>query len=170
MLAFRARLVLIIGSNKLAATRAFSALESDSKVVVLAKGGVTNACEELKWRSENGELEVLDFDELAGPSITCQDRDVLALKTFLDDLEPGEVSLVFITDTLIGSNRRSRASAVELRQVCKKRNIPVNITDMPGLCDFTVCATHRFSDKESERATSLQIAVTTNGKGCRLSG
>ena len=170
MLAFRARLVLIIGSNKLAATRAFSALESDSKVVILAKGGVTNACEELKWRSENGELEVLDFDELAGPSITCQDRDVLALKTFLDGLEPGEASLVFITDTLIGSNRRSRASAVELRQVCKKRNIPVNITDMPGLCDFTVCATHRFSDKESERATSLQIAVTTNGKGCRLSG
>lgn len=119
-------------------------------MVVLAKGGI--------------------FDELAGPSGTSQDRDVLALDTFLDDLPPGEISLVFITDTLIGPNQRSRTSAAQLRQVCKKRNIPVNVTDMPGLCDFTVCATHRFSDRDTEIATPLQLAVTTNGKGCRLSG
>lgn len=39
---------------------------------------------------------------------------------------------------------------------------------MPNLCDFTVCTTHRFSDSKTRNATTLQVAITTNGQGCRL--
>ena len=68
VLAFHAKNVLIIGSSKLAATRAFAALESDSNVTVVASGGVSNACEELKYRASNHELDILDFGDVAGPS------------------------------------------------------------------------------------------------------
>lgn len=171
MLAFRARTTVIVGSNRLAATRAFSALEADSTVVVLAKGGVSAACEELKWREQNKELEIIDFDQLSGPSETSRDSDAAAFESFLDSQTPGSVSLVFITDTLINSDtssRRSQSSATELYHACRRKNIPVNVTDMPALCDFTVCTTHRFSDSKTGNATPLQVAITTNGQGCRL--
>ncbi|EJC98621.1 uroporphyrin-III C-m [Fomitiporia mediterranea MF3/22] len=174
MLAFRPKLTVVIGSNRLAATRAFAALEADSAVVILARGGFEFACEELQWRSTKEELEILDLDEMVGQGREGWDAELaeaLALEKFLDSQSQGSVSLVFITDTLINadtSERRSRRSASQLYDVCRERNIPVNVTDMSDLCDFTVCATHRFVDGESGDATSLQVGITTNGQGCRL--
>ncbi|KAH8111914.1 uroporphyrin-III C-m [Phellopilus nigrolimitatus] len=175
MLAFRmdAKLTLIVGSNRLAATRAFSALEAGSAVVILANGGMKSACDELTWRAENKQLEIIDFDDLAGPSESSRDREVSAVESFLDERGSGSVSLVFITDTLVSSEislSRSQASATQIYLACRKRNIPVNVTDMPSLCDFTVCATHRCLDPQTGRATPLQVAITTNGHGCRLAG
>lgn len=141
ILAFRARTTVIIGSNRLAATRAFSALGADSSVIVLAKGGTSAACEELKWREQNKELEIVNLDQLAGPSETSRDSEAAAFESYLDGQTPGSISSVFITDTLINSDtsyRRSQSSATELYQVCRRRNIPVNVTDMPNLCDFTL--------------------------------
>ncbi|KAH8111884.1 uroporphyrin-III C-m [Phellopilus nigrolimitatus] len=175
MLAFRmdAKLTLIVGSNRLAATRAFSALEAGSAVVILANGGIRAACDELTWRAENKQLEIIDFDELAGPSESSRDREVSAVESFLDERGLGSVSLVFITDTLVSSDTsfsRSQVSATQIYHACRKRNIPVNVTDMPSLCDFTVCTTHRCLDPQTGRTTPLQVAVTTNGHGCRLAG
>ena len=170
VLAFHAQNVLIIGSGKLAATRAFAALESDSNVTVVASGGVSNACEELKYRASNHELDIFDFGDVAGPSGLHGESDLAAIQAFLDSRK---VSLVCVTDTLLDTAavcRRSRSSATRIHQLCKERNIPVNITDMPDLCDFTFCATHRFSDPVTGEATPLQVGVTTNGQGCRLAG
>lgn len=63
MLAFQmeSKVTLIIGSNTLAASRALSALEADSKVVIITKGGAHSACEELKWRAHNHELKLVDI-------------------------------------------------------------------------------------------------------------
>lgn len=171
ILAFRPRATVIVGSNRLAATRASSALEADSSVIILAKGGSSAACEELKWREQRKELEIIDFDQLAGPPETSRDSEDAAFESFLDRQTPGSVSLVFITDTLISSDtksRRSQNSATELYNACRRRNIPVNVTDTPVLCDFTVCTTHRFLDNKTGNATPLQVAITTNGQGCRL--
>ncbi|KAF9136019.1 hypothetical protein BGW39_009071 [Mortierella sp. 14UC] len=44
--------------------------------------------------------------------------------------------------------------------LCKRLRIPVNIADVPPQCDFYFCSTHR--DK------SLQVAVSTSGKGPKL--
>ncbi|KAF8688705.1 hypothetical protein AX14_003435 [Amanita brunnescens Koide BX004] len=171
VLAFRlqSRTTLIIGSGKLAATRAFSALEADSTVVVLASGGLESACEELRWRAGQGQLTLLDSDDLLPACATEFERDLGALQSFLTSY--GDISFVCVTDTLIGSvNRRSKASASRIYQICKGRGIPVNTTDMPEFCDFSFTSTHRFEDHTSGERTCLQIGVTTNSKGCRLTG
>lgn len=161
VLAFRlqSRRTVIIGSGKLAASRAFSALEADSTVVVLASG---EPCEELRWRAGQGQLTLLDCPAQF-------ERDSGALSAFLNGY--GDISFVCVTDTLIGSaNRRSKASASRIYQVCRARGIPVNTTDMPEFCDFSFTSTHRFEDHTSGERTCLQIGVTTNSKGCRLAG
>ncbi|GJE97828.1 uroporphyrin-III C-methyltransferase [Phanerochaete sordida] len=165
------RTVVIVGSNALAASRALSALEADSRVVVLAKGGLDVACEELRWRAEHGEVEVVDFDSLPGTSASNEDRDAAALDAYLAAAQ--SVAFVIVTDTVLGADptrRRSPDSSTRIAQVCKARNIPVNVTDMPALCDFSFTSTHRFTDPETGALSSLQVGVTTNGQGCRLAG
>lgn len=168
LLAFRAqpgRAVLIIGSDQLAATRAFSALEADFNVIIMAPGGGASVCEELAWRADHAEITIVDSSALsdaASPS-TFEHDDAHALAAYLD--EHLYISLVFITDTVLANSptpRRSRTSAEQLYGVCRARRVQVNITDMPDLCDFTLPAAHRV------HGTPLQLAVTTNGQGCRL--
>ena len=165
------RTVVVIGSNALAASRAFSALEADSEVVVLAKGGPEVACEELRWRAEHGEVSLIDFDALPGTSANTIDRDATALDAFLSHRK--QVAFVIVTDTILGvdsAHRRNFESASRIAQVCRARNIPINVTDIPDLCDFSFTSTHRWSDPETGSLTSLQVGVTTNGQGCRLAG
>ncbi|KAJ7053911.1 uroporphyrin-III C-methyltransferase [Mycena amicta] len=158
LLSFRlqSRTTLIIGSGPLAASRAFAALEADSTVVVLANGGVETACAELRWRAEQGQVQLVDYEGETG------------LESYLTD----EIRLVCVTDTILSTDRerprRSRDSAASIYRLCRARGIPVNTTDMPDLCDFTFCATHRFTSSGSETRSALQIGVTTNGRGCRL--
>ncbi|KAI0343566.1 uroporphyrin-III C-methyltransferase [Trametopsis cervina] len=175
LLSFRlqARTVLIVGSNSLAASRAFSALEADSSVVVIAKGGEASACEELKWRAQRGQLTLLDIASIPCSSVKSQgDTDAAALDGYLSS-SPG-VAFVVVTDTILGDGsqgfRRGSESAAQIAHVCRSRNIPVNVTDAPALCDFSFTSTHRFVDPENNQPSPLQIGVTTNGKGCRLSG
>ncbi|KAI0686710.1 hypothetical protein BC835DRAFT_1309435 [Cytidiella melzeri] len=171
LLSFRlhTRTVVIIGSNPLAASRAFSALEADSSVVVIAKGGLASACDELKWRAQQDQITILDFASVPGTSANADvDADAVALDAYLSSAP--SVAFVVVTDTLHGDVRRTHSSATELAQVCRARNIPVNVTDTPDLCDFSFTSTHRFLDAESGEPTSLQVGVTTNGRGCRLAG
>ncbi|OCH95712.1 uroporphyrin-III C-methyltransferase [Obba rivulosa] len=164
---------LIVGSGALAASRAFSALEANSTVIVVARGGLDAACDELRWRAQQGQLSILDLDALPSSSDSSEDRDRDAevLDAFIS--ASGGVSLVCVTDTVLGSSslsHRSRASATKIARLCKARNIPVNITDMPELCDFSFMSSHRVVDAETGSSSPLQIAVTTNGQGCRLAG
>ncbi len=68
LLAFRRQKFAIIGSNTLAASRAFVALEADSDVVVFSKGGPDSVCAELQWRAKTNEVTIVDLDSLPGPS------------------------------------------------------------------------------------------------------
>lgn len=165
LLAFRAqpsRAVLILGSDLLAASRAFSALEAEFDVIIMTPGGRASVCEELAWRTDRSELTIIDSS--AAPPAS-DSHDAHALARCLD--EHLSISLVFVTDTVLGGSpttptRRSRASAERLYGVCRARRVPVNITDMPDLCDFTLPSAHRVP------GTPLQLAVTTNGQGCRI--
>ena len=169
MLAFRLQnnVTLVLGSGPLAASRAFSALDADSKVVILATGGLDSACQEVKWRTEQGQVTFVDWDTLPGSSTSSgYDKLVEALESYLTSTP--EVRLVCMTDTL-HSGRRERVFAEKVYQTCRAHNIPINTTDIPDLCDFTFTSTHRFEDV-SGNPTPLQIGVTTNGQGCRLAG
>ena len=174
MLAFHARpqaAVLIFGGHQLAATRTFSALEADYEVIIMTHGGRASVCGELAWRADHSQLAIVDSAAQHGASspnpissaVIGDDRDVHALASYLDSHL--SISLVFVTDTVLGGNsatRRSRASAERLYAVCRARRVPVNVTDMPDLCDFTLPSAHRVP------GTPLQLAVATNGQGCRL--
>ncbi|KAF6753264.1 uroporphyrin-III C-methyltransferase [Ephemerocybe angulata] len=166
ILAFRPRKILIIGSGPLAASRAFSALEAESEVHILAQGGLEDACDELKWRASQGQITLSNWTALIPPNesastSTAQPDEIAGLERFLDDT-PG-VSLACITDTAVRPHRRSRESCERVYRTLKARNIQVNSTDVPELCDFTFTSTHRVAE------SALQIGVTTNGQGCRLS-
>ncbi|KAK7471112.1 uroporphyrin-III C-methyltransferase [Stygiomarasmius scandens] len=167
---------LILGADSLAASRVFAALEADSKVLVLSKGGLKTACNEIRWRTEQGQLNVVDIDTLPESSTTKQpslDRDAEAVDYFLTSSGLTEINVSFacITDTILGSSkRRTRVSAEMLYKVFRARGILVNTTDMPDLCDFSFTSTHRFENADSGGTTPLQVGVTTNGQGCRLAG
>lgn len=160
------RTVVIIGGGTVAASRAFAALEADSSVTVVVKGGKEAACEELRWRADEQQIALLDWDKL--PASSTSENDVKALDAYMASLP--SVSFVCITDTVLGYSQRSKASAEQIYNVCRARNIPVNTTDIPQLCDFSFAATHRFVHHESGQRTPIQIGVTTNGQGCRLAG
>lgn len=169
--------VVVIGGNALAAKRAFAALEADATVLVLARGGVDASCEELRWRAKQGQLELLDLDGLPCTSsgVAEDSRDAQAVETFVftKPTKPTPVHLVCITDTVSTSHsgyRRTRTSAAEIAKKCSHRGVPVNVADMPDLCDFTFMSTQRFVDPRTGDSSPLQVGVTTNGHGCRLAG
>lgn len=180
VLSFRmhTKYVLIVGGDALAASRAYASLEADAVVKVLVNGGFEAVCEELRWRAEHGQLEVIDWDHLPvpGPSVGSLDmdtskmsREMAALDHYFADTP---VSLVCVTDTTSTSPFAPIACfrAIHLARLCRARRIPINVTDMPEFCDFSFTATHRFVDPVSSSKTPLQIGVTTNGEGCRLGG
>ncbi|KAF8626442.1 hypothetical protein AX15_004876 [Amanita polypyramis BW_CC] len=177
VLSFRlqGRTTLIIGSGRLAASRAFSALEAESKVIVFASGGLASACEELHWRVRQRQLTLIDWDELqassssSSPGGTALERESISFQDYLR--RNNDISFVCVTDTVFGSpNRRNRPSASQIYQICRTSGIPVNTTDMPEFCDFTFTSTHRFEHHMSGERTCLQVGVTTNSRGCRLAG
>ncbi|KAF8844242.1 hypothetical protein BDN67DRAFT_944103 [Paxillus ammoniavirescens] len=183
LLSFRMhqKTTLIVGGDALAASRAYAALEADSAVTVLMNGGLGAVCEELHWRAGRGQVNVVDWRVLPVPSppspsghgagaLSEMDRDVSALDRYLT--ETPAISLVCITDTLSPSPPGSyaRLIAPRIARLCRAHRIPINVTDMPELCDFAFAAAHRFVDPVTRAKTALQVGVTTNGEGCRLGG
>ena len=51
--------------------------------------------------------------------------------------------------------------STHISTLCRRLRIPVNVTDAPNLCTFTLLSTHTDGP--------LQIGITTSGKGCKLS-
>lgn len=175
LLAFRLNTstTLVLGSGLLAATRAFASLEADSRVVILAKGPLTTACDEIQWRAAQEQLTYIDWNTLPARSTssTGEQRDIDAFESYLTtSASTYPIRFVCTTDTLSPTQIRTRSLAHKVYLVCKARNIPVNTTDVPDLCDFTFTAAHRFEDPVTRRRTPLQVGVTTNGHGCRLVG
>ncbi|CEI90112.1 hypothetical protein RMCBS344292_04445 [Rhizopus microsporus] len=50
--------------------------------------------------------------------------------------------------------------SLRIGQLCRKRRIPVNVVDVPPLCDFYFMSQHRDGP--------LHLAVSTNGQGPKL--
>lgn len=148
--------LLIIGSNRLAASRIFTALEASFHVYVAFPAGVT-ADHEIVHRIADGQINYVEL----------VDKDILEIMAQIPDLD-----IVCVTDSLLSSSnllsRRSYDSCEMISKYCRERRIHVNIVDRTSLNDISFPATHRWRSADGLRANSLQIAVNTFGKGCRL--
>lgn len=147
--------VLVVGNRRLAASRAFTFLESDAKVLIASSEPVSSAHDELQYRQKQKQIDYLQVQP-----ITREEWTTL----FTSHM----ISLVCVTDTMIGSNSRSSESAEIIHQAATALNIPVNISDHPSLSTYTFPSVHRFQGIDGP--SNLQVAVSTNGQGCRLSG
>ncbi|KAI5450052.1 uroporphyrin-III C-methyltransferase [Naganishia albida] len=161
--------VLVVGHGKLAASRAFTFLDSSARVIV-ASSDLAAACGELKFRAKNQQVEWQQ-----APS-DAEEDEAAAWAAYLDKIDG--LSLVAVTDTALTTSthpgdRRSYASAKAIHQACRRLHIPINVADCPTLCTYTFPAVHRFPGNPSRTGkylSNLQVAVSTNGRGCRLAG
>jgi uroporphyrin-III C-methyltransferase len=149
---------LIVGSNSLAAARCTKSLEVGAKPLLIVPETV-ELHYALQKRIESGEVR-----RLAKP---FEDKDVFQLGR--EDINR-VVDAVFVT-----SGPRDPISklslgyfisvltriGVHISQLCKRNRIPVNVSDAPNLCTFSLLSIHTDGP--------LQIGVTTNGQGCKLS-
>lgn len=180
--------VLIIGGGFVAAGRLVNVLEADAKVTVV--------CPDTEELSETVRQHLLDHPEttrlvprgfldsdLTTPfgkhhhsSISYTSDDETAIHDNATNTpEPSDSAYSGSppsTSTLAGSAFLAPAVDMVLSAIddiplsthiykhCKRLRIPVNIADVPPQCDFYFCSTHRDQ--------SLQVAVSTSGKGPKL--
>lgn len=71
---------------------------------------------------------------------------------------PSDLQNIDLVLTAIDDNQRSR----EIVELCRTARVPVNAADIPDLCDFFFGAQIRDGP--------LQVMISTNGNGPRLSG
>jgi len=148
--------VLLVGANRLASSRAFSLLEAGANVTILSADPLDSAHEEIQYRADKKEL---NFVQRTFP------EDSKAWSAYIEE---SSFALVCVTDTLIGSSgQRSCAAAEDIYKACKTSRIPVNISDHPHLSTYSFPSVHRFAGADGP--SHLQVAVSTNGRGCRLS-
>ncbi|KUL82965.1 hypothetical protein ZTR_10273 [Talaromyces verruculosus] len=132
---------LVIGTNSLAAARCTKSLQSGARPIVIAP--------------ENSDVhfslkDCIEKEQVQWIQREFQDEDV---KTLGREEVDRVVDAVFVTGGDHDLNTR-------ISELCKRMRIPVNVTDAPDLCSFTLLST--YSDGP------LHIGITTSGRGCKL--
>ncbi|GES76644.1 siroheme synthase middle domains-like protein [Rhizophagus clarus] len=135
LLAWRtnAKNVLIVGGGEVACGRVLKSLDADAKVILVCPEQGLHP--ELKYRIRKNQIYKYinrEFDPI--------------------DLEE-DIDLVL---TAIDDPIKSK----EIYQLSKEKKLPINVADVPPLCDFYFMSECRNGP--------LQIAVSTNGKGPKL--
>ncbi|KAF5861138.1 hypothetical protein ETB97_000578 [Aspergillus alliaceus] len=133
---------LIVGSSPLAAARCAKSLEAGAKPIIVASdtGGLHFSLSE---HIENGSAQWLRR-EFQDDDLKCLGREEV------DHV----VDMVFVT--LGGAHPLS----AHISKICRRLRIPVNVSDAPELCTFSLLST--YSDGP------LHIGITTSGRGYRL--
>ena len=134
---------LIIGSGPLSASRCSRSLQVGARPVVVAPP-TPEPHFTLSKAIEDGKVQHLRR-EFQAEDLTSLGRDEVE----------NVVDAIFVT---MGPKH---ASSATISSMCRRLRIPVNVSDTPNLCTFTILSTH--SDGP------LQIGITTSGKGCKLS-
>ncbi|CRL20596.1 Uroporphyrin-III C-methyltransferase, yeast [Penicillium camemberti] len=133
---------LIVGSNPLAAARCARSLEVGAKPIIIAPK-TDDMHFTLSEHISNGSAQWIRRE--------FQDKDLTTLgREEVDHI----VDLVFVT--LGGNNSLSP----HISKLCRRLRIPVNVSDAPELCSFTLLST--YSDGP------LHIGITTSGRGCKI--
>ncbi|SPO00252.1 related to siroheme synthase (Uroporphyrin-III C-methyltransferase) [Cephalotrichum gorgonifer] len=134
---------LVIGSNPLAATRCTQSLGAGAHPVVVAPPAA-DVHYALQKHVDAGAVKRIERE--------FRDDDLFTLGR---EEVGGVVDAVFVT---VGPRD---PLCTHISALCKRNRIPVNVVDAPHLCTFSLLSTHTDGP--------LQIGVTTNGHGCKLS-
>ncbi|OZJ06032.1 hypothetical protein BZG36_01122 [Bifiguratus adelaidae] len=124
--------VLIVGGGKVAADRIVSVGIADAEITLVCPREGLN--DEVKHRIDTGIVKHYVDRGFQESDLDSQDM----VLTAIDDHE----------------------LSVHICHQCRARRIPVNVADVPPMCDFYFMSQHRDGP--------LQIAVSTNGQGPRL--
>ncbi|KAJ5720152.1 hypothetical protein N7493_007030 [Penicillium malachiteum] len=133
---------LIIGANSLAAARCAKSLEAGAQPVIIAP--------------ETVDVHFTLAEHIASEKVQWVRRDFQDddLKTLGREEVDRVVDAVFVT---LGA---THPTSSHISSLCRRLRIPVNVTDAPDLCTFTLLST--YSDGP------LHIGITTSGRGCKI--
>ncbi|KAL4863764.1 hypothetical protein BDV12DRAFT_201768 [Aspergillus spectabilis] len=133
---------LIVGANPLAAARCAKSVQAGAKPVVISPDSESLQFT-LAAHIENGSAKWVQRE--------FQDDDLTSLgREEVDHV----VDMVFVT---LGGNHPLNP---RISKLCRRLRIPVNVSDAPDLCTFSLLST--YSDGP------LHIGITTSGRGCKL--
>jgi uroporphyrin-III C-methyltransferase len=167
------KLVLVLGTGKLAASRCFACLEAGIRPVVLsvAASPANQACAEIQHRIDSAQAL---HHSIESNALSTVDSVEQCWNHILDtyDGEDNDIFAVCITDTLHSGDEPSASASTASRnkpsldgddelldtaapltsyaraeiisRLCRKRRIPINVADKPNLCDFSFPASYRF--------------------------
>ncbi|EEH34895.2 uroporphyrinogen-III C-methyltransferase [Paracoccidioides lutzii Pb01] len=138
----KAQVHLIVGANPLAAARCSKCLDVGAIPIVIAPESV-DIHSTLLQKIEDGRVRWI--------ARIFQDDD---LKT----LGRGDVD--HVVDAVFITLGRNNPLSSHIYRLCRRLRIPVNVSDAPDLCTFTLLST--YSDGP------LHIGITTSGRGCKL--
>lgn len=151
---------LIIGSNPLAGARCSRSIEVGAKPIVIAPENAIVHYSLMK-RIEAGEVQWLKREYKEEDLTTLGRAEVDGVVDAVFVTVGGKQSLGMFEHCRFNSSFADWATATQISSTCRRLRIPVNVTDAPNLCTFTLLST--YSDGP------LQIGVTTSGRGCKLS-
>ncbi|KAF9437898.1 hypothetical protein BGZ76_010609 [Entomortierella beljakovae] len=154
--------VVIIGGGFVAAGRLVNVLEADAKVTII--------CPETEELSETVSQHIQDHSEstrlvrreFRDSDLTTRfgEHTLATDSTNNDPEQAGSDSYSEPAVDMVLSAIDDIPLSTHIYHLSKRLRIPVNIADVPPQCDFYFCSTHR--DR------SLQVAVSTSGKGPKL--
>jgi uroporphyrin-III C-methyltransferase len=139
----RSHVHLVVGSNPLAAARCTQSLNVGAHPTLLAPE-TADLPYALQKRIDDGEVKWVKK--------TFEDADPLSL---------GREDVGHVVDAVFVTSGSREPTATHISSFCKRHRIPVNVVDQPQLSTFSLLSTHVDGP--------LQIGVTTNGRGCKLS-
>jgi uroporphyrin-III C-methyltransferase len=134
---------LILGSGPLAASRASKSTEVGASAVIIAPAS-SEVHYTLSKRIEEGRVRWIQKN--------FEERDLTTL---------GRPEVENVVDAVFVTTGPKTPLSTHISTLCRRLRIPVNVTDAPNLCTFTLLSTHTDGP--------LQIGITTSGKGCKLS-
>ncbi|KAJ5668255.1 uncharacterized protein N7477_006825 [Penicillium maclennaniae] len=133
---------LIVGANPLAAARCAKVLEAGAKPVIIAP--------------ETADMHFTLTEHINNGSAQWVRRE------FQDDdlTNLGREEVDRVVDTVFVTLGGNNQLASHISKMCRRLRIPINVSDAPELCSFTLLST--YSDGP------LHIGITTSGRGCKL--
>ncbi|KAK6201018.1 methionine metabolism [Scheffersomyces amazonensis] len=104
--------------------------------------------------SSSSEVNDEEFEVISNKSLNIDDI-IETMTTYGRDEVNNIIDKVFVVLPIAQHELKC-----QIYNECKKLRIPINTTDTPELCTFTLLSTHTAGD--------FQMGVTTSGKGCKL--